>query len=134
MSLARIPRVAFVRKTFTAPTASPVAFVSRRYASQDYGSGAGDPKGEKPQEQGVSQATREKEHPGKITLTRLIPTSQGPHQRNHTSILTVPPQAQHHPPPAKATAAAATPRTPANRRRRLRAPQAKVRKVPSQRS
>ncbi|KAF2761101.1 hypothetical protein EJ05DRAFT_473660 [Pseudovirgaria hyperparasitica] len=35
-----------------------------RFASSDYGSGDGDPAGEKPQEQGKSKATRDREHPG----------------------------------------------------------------------
>ncbi|KAF2097159.1 hypothetical protein NA57DRAFT_57759 [Rhizodiscina lignyota] len=36
---------------------------SRRFASGDYGSGKGDPKGEKPQEQGPNPSA-DKEHPG----------------------------------------------------------------------
>ncbi|KAF2473166.1 uncharacterized protein BDR25DRAFT_129351 [Lindgomyces ingoldianus] len=40
------------------------ARIQTRFASQDYGSGAGDPVGEKPQEQGKSKATENIEHPG----------------------------------------------------------------------
>ena len=36
----------------------------RFYASQSYGGGGGDPKGEKPQEQGSNPATSDAEHPG----------------------------------------------------------------------
>ena len=36
----------------------------RYYASQSYGGGQGDPKGEKPQEQGSNPATSNAEHPG----------------------------------------------------------------------
>nr|POF18514.1 hypothetical protein CFP56_63058 [Quercus suber] len=36
----------------------------QRFATQDYGSGAGNPAGEKPQDQGKSQISRDLEHPG----------------------------------------------------------------------
>nr|POE89778.1 hypothetical protein CFP56_20247 [Quercus suber] len=36
----------------------------QRFATQDYGSGAGDPAGENPQKQGKSQISRDLEHPG----------------------------------------------------------------------
>lgn len=41
----------------------PVAALGRRFASQDYGSGEGDPKGGNPQDQGPSPSS-EIEHPG----------------------------------------------------------------------
>lgn len=37
---------------------------SRLYAHQSYGDGEGDPKGERPQQQGSSKATSDREHPG----------------------------------------------------------------------
>lgn len=45
-------------------TAKPAVYAQRRLAHQDYGSGEGDPHGEKPQKQPVSEKTREVEHPG----------------------------------------------------------------------
>ncbi|ORX97237.1 hypothetical protein BCR34DRAFT_524424 [Clohesyomyces aquaticus] len=43
---------------------APRARIQMRFASSDYGSGSGDPKGETPQEQGKSNATEDLEHPG----------------------------------------------------------------------
>lgn len=57
-----------VRKTFTRPsfvaiTSRATPITSLRYASGDYGSGAGDPKGDNPQSQGANPSA-DKEHPG----------------------------------------------------------------------
>lgn len=56
-----------MRRALIAPfrpiTRTPTTFVNRRLASQDYGSGDGDPKGEKPQQQGKNPSEH-LEHPG----------------------------------------------------------------------
>lgn len=49
---------------FSVRASSITSRQSRYYASQSYGSGEGDPKGEKPQEQGSNPVSAEKEHPG----------------------------------------------------------------------
>lgn len=51
----------FVRRT--APLSSRLPMTAQRYASQDYGSGDGNPVGENPQEQG-SNPSADLEHPG----------------------------------------------------------------------
>lgn len=57
-------RTTFVRNAPRAFVRSPAMSVSgRRFASSDYGSGKGDPKGENPQEQGANPSA-DKEHPG----------------------------------------------------------------------
>ncbi|KAG9562803.1 hypothetical protein KCU79_g6138, partial [Aureobasidium melanogenum] len=57
-------RTTFLRNAPRTFVRSPALSVSgRRFASQDYGSGSGDPKGEKPQEQGANPSA-DKEHPG----------------------------------------------------------------------
>ena len=45
------------------PRIQTTSFVQTRFASGDYGSGTGDPKGEKPQEQGPNPSEK-LEHPG----------------------------------------------------------------------
>ncbi|KAG9676255.1 hypothetical protein KCU99_g4157, partial [Aureobasidium melanogenum] len=57
-------RTTFLRNAPRTFVRSPALSVSgRRFASQDYGSGSGDPKGEKPQQQGANPSA-DKEHPG----------------------------------------------------------------------
>lgn len=69
-------------------TSTPV--LSRSYASGDYGSGSGDPKGEKPKEQGTSPATTELEHPGPPApdvgqgSSGSTPTKEGPGKGDST--------------------------------------------------
>jgi len=64
--------------------------LSRSYASGDYGSGEGDPKGEKPKEQGTSPATTELEHPGPPApdvgqgSSGSTPTKEGPGKGDST--------------------------------------------------
>lgn len=63
MSLFRTAiRAPVLRTSFAVRTAAP-QIVPRRFATQDYGSGEGDPKGEKPQEQG-NNPREDLEHPG----------------------------------------------------------------------
>jgi hypothetical protein len=61
MSVQRFARRITLAQRLQAP--QPLYTLGRRFASQDYGSGKGDPKGEKPQEQG-SNPSADKEHPG----------------------------------------------------------------------
>lgn len=57
-------RTTFIRNAPRTFARSPAVSISgRRFASQDYGSGSGDPKGEKPQQQGANPSA-DKEHPG----------------------------------------------------------------------
>lgn len=57
-------RTTFLRNTPRTFVRSPALSISgRRFASQDYGSGSGDPKGENPQQQGANPSA-DKEHPG----------------------------------------------------------------------
>jgi len=64
--------------------------LSRSYASGDYGSGTGDPKGENPNEQGTSPATTELEHPGPPApdvgqgSSGSTPTKEGPGKGDST--------------------------------------------------
>lgn len=66
MSFLRLPRSSSsaLRQPFrSVQVRSALPLASRRYASGDYGSGTGDPVGEKPQEQGKNPS-EDKEHPG----------------------------------------------------------------------
>lgn len=63
MSLSTSSRLLLRRPYAIALPIRTLAPSSRRLASQDYGSGKGDPKGEKPQEQGPNPS-EDKEHPG----------------------------------------------------------------------
>lgn len=80
----RAARCSLARPAFYAPT------LSRTYASGDYGSGTGDPKGENPKEQGVSPATTELEHPGPPApdvgqgSSGSTPTKEGPGKGDST--------------------------------------------------
>ncbi|KAI5276980.1 hypothetical protein E4T47_00076 [Aureobasidium subglaciale] len=57
-------RTSFLRNAPRTFARSPALSVSgRRFASQGYGNGSGDPKGDKPQEQGANPSA-DKEHPG----------------------------------------------------------------------
>jgi hypothetical protein len=63
-SIMSLLRTTFIRNAPRAFVRSPALSVSgKRFATSDYGSGSGDPKGEKPQEQGANPSA-DKEHPG----------------------------------------------------------------------
>ncbi|KAJ5881016.1 uncharacterized protein N7473_012069 [Penicillium subrubescens] len=62
----RIPRLnPFYARPFLSSSTTTTRHLGRAlYSTQGYGDGKGDPAGENPTEQGVSQRTRELEHPG----------------------------------------------------------------------
>lgn len=80
----RASRLAICRPSTSTPA------LSRSYASGDYGSGTGDPKGENPKEQGTSPATTELEHPGPPApdvgqgSSGSTPTKEGPGKGDST--------------------------------------------------
>lgn len=55
---------ASVLRPVVGATSRSAAYTQHRLAHQDYGSGQGDPAGEKPNEQSTSEKAREAEHPG----------------------------------------------------------------------
>ena len=57
------PTTNLLARTQLRAVVRPTSFTQSRFASQDYGSGAGDPKGEKPQDQGPNPSEK-LEHPG----------------------------------------------------------------------
>jgi len=68
----------------TAPR-STLPISSQRFASGDYGSGSGDPKGEKPQDQGKNQESRELEHPGPPPPKAAQGKGEGSQQKTSSS-------------------------------------------------
>ncbi|KAF3384672.1 hypothetical protein F1880_002415 [Penicillium rolfsii] len=55
----------FYARPFLSSSTATTTYLGRAfYSTQGYGDGKGDPAGENPTEQGVSQRTRELEHPG----------------------------------------------------------------------
>jgi hypothetical protein len=54
---------ASMRRSLPRNPSTFVATIQRRHATQDYGSGEGDPKGQQPQDQGANPSA-DKEHPG----------------------------------------------------------------------
>lgn len=62
MSITRSTMLRTLARPFARPS-SRLPITAHRFASGDYGSGAGDPKGEKPQQQG-SNPSADLEHPG----------------------------------------------------------------------
>lgn len=69
MSPIRPITTSFVRpflRSATTPTCprSTLPVITKRFAQQDYGSGAGDPKGENPKAQGSAPQSEKLEHPG----------------------------------------------------------------------
>ncbi|KAF2724981.1 hypothetical protein K431DRAFT_281456 [Polychaeton citri CBS 116435] len=64
MSFAKAVKTPSVLRQLATARPAYTTRIQQRLAHQDYGSGSGDPKAEKPQEQGTSDKTRNIEHPG----------------------------------------------------------------------